>query len=140
MTRIDIYYPFIRILLLKIYLLNNKIFKVLSKYKIVDKSFSKLPDITKYTQIYIINLPIHKVLLLRLITGARIDIFYKNFGKFKFFKKIFKVLSINIHIIKNSSLNLPNDFRKYETFVPEIIIISNRNSITIKSFIEKISF
>ena len=140
MIRLDIYLPFIRILLLKTYLINNKFIKFLAKYKIIDESFRKLPDITKFTQIYIIDLPIHKVLLIRLISGARIDLFCKVFNKSKYIQKILKALSINIHLNKNSYFNLPVDFKKNKTFVPEIIIISRNSSIVIESIIEKILF
>ena len=42
-----------------------------SRYKIIDQAFKKLPDVTKYTQIYIVDLPIHKVLLIIELTFDR---------------------------------------------------------------------
>ena len=140
MIRPDIYFPFLRILLLKYYLINKIIIKSLAKYKIIDQRFRKLPDITKYTQVYIIDLPINKVLLIRLISGARIDLFCENFNKSNFIKKIFKAISINIHFNKESYFNLPYDFKRNKTFVPEIIIISRNSSIFIESIIEKVVF
>jgi len=140
MIRLDIYFPFVRILLLKNYLINRKIIKFLAKYKIIDQAFKKLPDVTKYTQIYIVDLPIHKVLLIRLVSGARIDLFCEDFNESKLIKKFFKAISINIHLNKNSYFNLPYDFKKNKTFVPEIIIISKNSSIFIESIIKKVIF